>query len=214
MPHELDLDSWHRRHHFEFFKDYEQPFFNLCAEVDVTRLLEVTRAGQHSFFLACLYLSLEAANGIEPFRYRLRGNGVTVFDVIHGGSTILRQDQTFGFAYFDYEADFAVFHAAGSRILEQTAAAQGPLEDRPERDDLIHYSVIPWVSFSSFSHARRLPASDSTPKIVFGKHHDSGGAAKMPVSVEVHHALMDGLEMGQFFESFQSLLEDPAALTR
>jgi chloramphenicol O-acetyltransferase type A len=28
----------------------------------------------------------------------------------------------------------------------------------------------------------------------------------MPVSVEVHHALMDGLHVGRYFESFQSHL--------
>lgn len=210
MPHLLDIDNWHRRYHFEFFKNYQQPFFNLCAEVDVSALFETTQAPESaSFFLTSFYLSLKAANEIEPFRYRIREDSVLVYEVIHGGSTILRDDQSFGFAYFDYRPDFADFHAHGTEILARARRLSGALEDRPERDDLIHYSVIPWVRFTSFSHAHRLPVRDSVPKIVFGKHYDDNGARRMPISVEVHHALVDGLEVGRFFERYQALLHEP-----
>lgn len=213
MARRLDLESWPRRRHFEFFKDYQQPFFNLCAEVDVSRLHVASRAeGGPSFFLASLYLSLRAANEIEPFRYRIRGDTVVVHEPIHGGSTVLRRDQTFGFAYFDYRPAFAAFAARAADVLEAAGAMSGRLEPRPERDDLIHYSVIPWVRFTSFAHARRLPVADSIPKIVFGRHVQEAGARRMPVSVEVHHALMDGLHVGQFLDRFQSYLDDPEAL--
>jgi len=214
MPQPLDIDNWHRRHHFEFFKNYELPFFNLCADVDVSKLNEWSREqGGPSFFLASLYLSLRAANEIEPFRYRLSGDAVVVHEVIHGGSTVMRQDETFGFAYFDFGPSYDQFEVAGLEILAHARNASGPLEDRPERADLIHYSVIPWVHFTGFMHAQRLGAHDSIPKIAFGKHSDRVGSRMMPVSVEVHHALVDGLDVGRFYECFQSLLDDPTALT-
>jgi chloramphenicol O-acetyltransferase type A len=31
----------------------------------------------------------------------------------------------------------------------------------------------------------------------------------MPVSVEVHHALMDGLHVGRYFERLEGYLSDP-----
>lgn len=213
MPQPLDIDNWHRRHHFEFFKDYDLPFFNLCADVDVSNLYEWSKeAGGPSFFLASFYLSLRAANEIEPFRYRLSGDSVVVHDVIHGGSTILRQDETFGFAYFDFDPSYVQFEVGGLEILEQARTASGPLLDRPDRDDLIYYSVIPWVHFTGFTHAQKLGARDSIPKIVFGKHSEKAGARLMPVSVEVHHALMDGLDVGRFYGRFQELLDDSTAL--
>jgi chloramphenicol O-acetyltransferase type A len=67
--------------------------------------------------------------------------------------------------------------------------------------------VIPWVAFTSFAHARRHGTEDSVPKIVFGKRHERGGRHRMPVSVEVHHALVDGLHVGRFFEGFQERLD-------
>jgi chloramphenicol O-acetyltransferase len=33
----------------------------------------------------------------------------------------------------------------------------------------------------------------------------------MPVSIEVHHALVDGVHVGRFFERFQHHLDDVAA---
>jgi chloramphenicol O-acetyltransferase type A len=199
----LDLDAWPRREHFRFFLEYDQPFFNVCVDVDVSALLRRCRApGGPSFFLASLWLSLRAANEVEEFHYRIRGKEVVVHDVVHGGSTVLRDDGTFCFAYFDFAPDFETFARAAGKVLV-SARTEGSLDPRDDRDDLIHYSVIPWISFTSFSHARRRNPDDSTPKIVFGRYRGDSGAERMPVSVEVHHALMDGLHVGRFFERFQ-----------
>lgn len=213
MPQPLDIDNWPRRHHYEFFKDYEIPFFSLCAEVDVSKVYEWSRQkGGPSFFLGTFYLSLQAANEIEPFRYRIRDDAVVVHDRVDGGTTVLRKDETFGFAYFDFDPSYVRFEVEGRKVLQRTRTASGALLDRPERDDLIYYSIIPWVHFTSFTHARRLGRQDSIPKIVFGKHSARTDRRLMPVSVEVHHALMDGIDVGRFFERFQELLDDPRIL--
>ena len=210
MSHFLDIDSWNRRSHFEFFKDFEQPFFGLCTDVDVSVVYEKTRQQpSSSFFLTCLYCSLQASNEVEAFRYRLRDDKVLVHDVIHGSSTVLRTDGTFGFAYFDFSPDFGQFREDGSNSLSVARNETGELDPQPGKDDLIHYSVIPWVRFTGLLHARRIPAEESVPKIVFGKHHPRDGVRRMPISIEAHHALMDGLEVGAFLERFQELLNAP-----
>ncbi len=207
MPRELDLATWPRRPHFDFFRTFDQPFFNLCSEVDVTALVErCTGPGSPSFFLASLFLCLKAANEVEPMRYRLRGDRVIVHEVIHGGSTLLRPDETFAFGYFDFLPDFEAFAAAARPVIDEVRSGLPRLEPRPERDDLIHFSPIPWVSFTSFAHARRFERGDSVPKIVFGKHRADGSRRLMPVSVEVHHALADGLHVGRFLSRFEELL--------
>ena len=210
MPRYLDIDSWKRRSHFEFFKDFEQPFFGLCTDLDVSAVYEQTSQNQaSSFFLTCLYLSIKASNDIEAFRYRRRGDAVLVHDVIHGSSTVARDDETFGFAYFDYRPDFHRFMTEASKTLALARTQTGELDPRPDQDDLIHYSVIPWVRFTGLQHARRIPGDDSVPKIVFGKHSVSEGTRRMPISVEVHHSLMDALEVGKFLERYQELLDEP-----
>lgn len=212
-PREIDLATWKRRAHFDFFRGYELPFWNVTVESDVTRLLQRSTApGGPSFFLSTLHAALAAANAVEELRLRIRGGAggdqVIVHDRIHGGSTVLRPDETFAFAYFDFDPDFARFAERASDVLGEVRHRIGPLEPRPERDDLIHFSVLPWIAFTSFQHARRLQPADSVPKIVFGRHRDAGGRRLMPVSVEVHHALVDGLHVGRFFDRFQTLLDE------
>ena len=204
------MESWPRRQHFHFFKGYDNPFFNVCAGVDVTSLLRVVRSRDDvAFFLTYHYLALKAANETEPFRYRLRGDRVLVHDRLDAGTTILLEDERFAFCYFEYDVDFARFAAQSKAAVESLHAGDGRLEPRDDRDDLIHCSVLPWISFTSFSHARRVDRQDSVPKIVFGRYFEDGDRFRMPISVEVHHALMDGLHVGRYFERLESYLTDP-----
>ena len=209
----LDLEGWKRRQHFEFFRHYEKPWFNICADVDVTAL--VARCAEPdgpSFSLASFWLSLVAANEVEELRYRMRGEQVVVHEVIHGGTTVLMPDETFAFAYFEYQPTFPPFAEQGAAELERVKSGSGGLDPKTDRDDMIHYSVIPWISFTSFSHARIRTRDQSVPKIVFGKHRRDGDRRLMPVSVEVHHALVDGLHVGRFYQRFEELAGGAEAL--
>ena len=209
MSRYLDTETWSRRRLFEFFKDFDNPFFNICTSVDVTTLLSLTRAEDLSFFIAYHFLSMKAANEVEPFRYRLRGERVLVHDRIHAGTTLLLADESFTFVYFDYEADFEVFHARAHATVEKALAGAARLDEREGQDDLIHHSVIPWVTFTSISHARNWGRLDSVPKIAFGKYREDGERIRMPISVEAHHALMDGLHVGRYFEKLEGNFSDP-----
>ncbi|HET9233548.1 MAG TPA: chloramphenicol acetyltransferase [Candidatus Eisenbacteria bacterium] len=206
MPTYLDLESWPRREQFHFFREYDNPFFNVCVQMDVAALRQLPRE-RAPFFLTYHYLALKAANEVAPFRYRLRGDRVLVHDTIHIGTTILLDDgERFGFCYFDWDDDFSRFAAQGKAALDALRSSDGRLEPRKDRDDLIHGSVLPWISFTSFAHARKKDPEDSVPKIVFGKVFQD----RMPVSVEVHHALMDGVHVGRFLERLQGYFADPA----
>ncbi|HEY0385998.1 MAG TPA: chloramphenicol acetyltransferase [Pyrinomonadaceae bacterium] len=209
MPEYLDTETWPRRHLFRFFKDYEDPFFNICADVDITALLEFTRAQNFSFFVASHFLSIKTANEVEPFRYRLRGDRVLVHERIHAGATLLLADESFTFIYFDYGEDFGAFHRNAKAIIENARSEAPSLYARADRDDLIYHSIIPWVSFNSISHARDVKRQNSVPKVSFGKYREEGKRMKMPVSVEAHHALMDGLHVGRYFERLERYLASP-----
>src|SRR5215471_14834950 len=98
---ELDIANWARRTTYEFFKDFEDPFFNFTANIDVTVLYRFCKENSLSFSLAALYYSLVIANEIREFRIRLVDGRLVEFDRIHGTQTILNDDETFSFAYFE-----------------------------------------------------------------------------------------------------------------
>lgn len=199
----LDVASWARRQHFELFRGFETPFFSVCVELDVTVAWKLGRgAGSPSFYVLTLFHSLRAANETEPFRMRLREDRVWVHDSVRASATVLREDETFGFGIFPPAPTFTGFNAQA--IPEMARAKQPrPLEiPRPGEDDLVYHSSLPWMRFTAFTNALN-GGKDSVPRVVFGKCVERDERRLMPVAVEVHHALVDGLDVARYLERLQ-----------
>ncbi len=210
MPKYLDVGNWARREVFEFFRGFDKPYFNICARIDVTKLLEVLRLRPNTgVSLVYHYFALRIANDIEPFRYRLREGRVLVHDVIHGATTVLLPNESFTFAYFDYQENFENLLSGAERAVNEARSGALGFRPRENDDDMIHFTVLPWVSFTSFSHARNWAREDSVPKISFGKFFGENGRTFLPTSVEVHHALMDGLHVGRFLSRLEETMAAP-----
>ncbi len=208
----LDLSKWQRRAAFEHFRGFDIPWFNICTRVDVSRLKQAVKdSGVGSIWLAYHFIAIRLANDIEPFRYRLEGDRVRVHDNVHGSTTVLRDDESFGFATLEHQRDFARFSAQGSAAIATARQRGSPFEPDKHENATIHMTTLPWTHFSSYSNARRRGPHDSIPKIAFGRIAANGDCLWMPLSVEVHHALMDGLHVGRFIEGFEAVLQSPHA---
>jgi len=198
MFRKVNLDNYKRINTFNFYKNFEDPFFNITCNVDVTGLYEFCKKKKHSFFLATLHTCTKAANEIPELKQRIVGDEIREFECVHPGSTILKDDETFTFGYFNYQNEFENFHADG--INEITSRKNNSsLEPEVGRNDLIYFTTIPWVSFTQFKHARS-GQRESIPRIVVGKYFRQGERLLMPISIEVHHALVDGIHVGKFIE--------------
>lgn len=209
MAEYLDLANWSRRELFEFFIGYTNPYFNVCARVDVTKLVALVRNRPDvRISLALHYFALRVANEIEPFRYRLKDDNVFVYDVVNGGTTVLLPNESFAYAYFDYRPDFDKFVSEAGKAVDIVRTGSGPLKPTM-RDDVIYFTTLPWISFTSFAHARTKGRGDSVPRIVFGKFTKENERLMLPVSVEAHHALMDGLHVGRFLNRLEEALAEP-----
>ena len=205
----IDLATWPRREHFEFFTQFEEPFFGLVAEVDCTLAqAEAKRLGV-PFFLYYLYQALAAANAVEAFRLRIENGQVYRYDQVHASATIGRPDHTFGFSFLEFQPTLAEFVAGAQPEIAAVQAAGGlGLNERTGRPDVLHCSAIPWVRFTGLTHARSFKVPDSAPKISFGQVYADGPARRMAVSVNVHHALADGYHVGLFLEHLQQRLTE------
>lgn len=205
----LDIETWNRKEQYDFFRNFDNPYYNICVNVDVTTLLNYIKKLNLSFSLTTLYLSLKAANENEFMRYRIHGDKVIIHDVIHAGQTILNEDKTFSFCYFEHKNSYSEFEENAQKILSEHHSGPKKLRPATHEDNLIHYSSVPWISFNSISHARKFDQGISIPKIVFGRYFTELDKVKMPFSIEVHHALVDGYHVGEYLNYFQNLLNNP-----
>ncbi|MDC0230904.1 CatA-like O-acetyltransferase, partial [Aureispira] len=109
----IDIEKWKRKDQYEFFKSFDQPFFNVTANVDVSSLLTFTKKNKLPFFYCTLFVILKACNEIPEFRYRIYDNDVYDYHTINAGITILKDDNTFIYGSINYKPDLHefVFHA-------------------------------------------------------------------------------------------------------
>lgn len=203
----IDLDNWNRKEHFLFFSKFDEPFFGVTVKVDCTIAYQKAKEKGVSFFLYYLYRALKAANEVENFRYRIIENQPYDYATTNASPTINRPNGTFGFAYINYFENENKFYEYALQEIENVKKTSS-LMPSISGEDVIHFSAIPWIDFTSISHARNFSHPDSCPKISFGKMTENNGQKEMSVSIHVHHALMDGYHVGLFIEKFQSLLSE------
>ena len=141
MKHPIDLEHWNRKEHFLFFGSMDDPFFGLTTQIDVTSIYKEAKADHASFFLYSLHKIMTAVNEVEEFRYRIIDNIPVCFDRIHVGTTIGREDGTFGFGFFGYTPDRQLFLQNAQKEIERVQALTGLCKDREsDRQDLVRFS--------------------------------------------------------------------------
>lgn len=206
MKQKIDLSSWNRKEHFAFFNTFEEPYFGMTTQLNCENAYYKAKSLGVPFSTYYLHKTLVAVNENKPFRLRIEDNEVYEFSEIHGSPTVLRADKTFGFSQIDFDPDLNIFaqHAAlETARVEQTTG----LFTRDFSPNVIHFSAIPWISFTSISHARSFTLPDSCPKVSFGKMTiDATAKRSIPFSIHVHHALVDGHDVGIFVNRLQDLL--------
>lgn len=220
----VDLAAWPRRAAFEFFRTFERPVFDLCTRVDVAPLKAalVARAARQpagaakvGLSLACTWLALELANRHAPFRLRLRDDiaaPLVELAEVHGSTTVVRDDGAIGFAYLTRDADFGRFSAQARAAVDAVrhAPREAAWAPRTAEEALVYFTALPWVHFTSFTHARQPGLSDSIPRLAFGRAEPDGARLWLPLALQVHHALMDGLHAGRFVQDFEAACAEPS----
>lgn len=206
----IDMDSWPRRKHFELYSALDNPYFAVCADVELTAFYPFVKVRGYSVTVAITYVLARASNAIPQFRYRIRGDEVVEHELVHPSITVLTDEELFTFCTIAYTEGFPEFsERASARIAH--VREHPTLEDEPGQDDLLFMTSIPWVSFTSVVHPVPLDPPDSVPRLAWGKFFKDGEHLKMGLGVQAHHAVMDGLHAGRFYERVQEYLYAPAS---
>jgi len=204
----INTNTWKRKEHFDFFSKMYSPYFGIVSEVDCSLAYEFCKKNNISFFSYYLHKSMIAVNSIEELKYRIVDGEIHEFKTIDAGATIVREDETFGFIYVPFSEDFETFNF---ELQKEIIAVENSSGLRLNNDDikknLIRHSTIPWTSFSAILHPTNFTKDESVPKITFGKFSIRDDRKYLPVSVEAHHGLVDGLHLAKYFEEFQKQLD-------
>lgn len=204
----IDINNWERKEHYNYFKSLDYPHFNICANIDITEFYKFVKKERLPFFLSFLYNVMKTANSIKEFRYRIRNNEVIEHELVHPAFTIMTTKGVFSFCSTRYNNNFEEFILDSRNEIEKSKKIIN-IGNEPESDNLIYTTSIPWVSFTGITHPISKNPVDSIPRIAWGKYFEEFGKVKLPLSVQVHHALADGSHVGQYFRLIEEILQSP-----
>lgn len=203
----IDLKTWKRRRQYEFFREFEFPHMSLTAPVEITEFMHLAQSRNFSVFNAVLYAIMKTANNISEFRTRFGNEGIYEYDTVHPSFTVPIADDQFAFCKTAYCDDWESFDQA-CRLAKTEAEKQTEFKEiSSDEDHWIYLSCTPWLDFTA-GHHPVANAADCIPRIAWGKITNSDDHWTMPVNLQVHHALVDGLHMAKFYEMLEENLKD------
>lgn len=202
----IDMEQDPRREQFAYFRSLQNPTMGATVQVDVTEFLRRLEEKGYPFFLSFLYAVARAANQVPELRRRIEEDRVVEYDYCLPSCTVLKPDGAYAYCTLDTRLPFAEYLRQGRARLEE-AKVRGTLEETGESASEIFVSCLPWLSYTALVQPMGDPA-DSNLRLTWGKYTWNGGRATIPVTFLAHHALVDGLHMGQFFAALDQWLRD------
>ena len=204
---DIDLATWSRAGQFNLFKAYDRPHFATTARVDVTALMTLAKPRGVSPYRAFIHAIGAGIHAVPALKMRFSGDRVMEYDVISLSATVPRPGDSFGYCYIPWCEDWPRFDESCKAAIDETAKGADLGANTGERLDLAYLSCLPWLDFTALDNALPGP-DDCIPRFSWGKLVEGAdGRWSAAVAVQVHHALVDGLQVGQFFAAAQTCLD-------
>lgn len=208
---EIDVTTWKRRAPYECFSRYSNPVFSMTVRLDVTKIVEYSKRTDTSFFINFLFVVTKCLNNLEDFRIRIKDGKVVVYDVITPSYIVRNENGVIVTKQTEYNGDYKTFYNLASKDIQDAKNLLNQQKFNEEnKNDLFYTSCLPWVDFTSISNPYQVPDAGQTsiPRIAWGKYVEENGRLRMAFDISAHHALMDGYEMSQGFNSIQQAIDD------
>ena len=200
----IDLEAWPRAAQFRLFRTYQQPHYATTTRLNVTHLMSRKTDGI-SAYRGCLFAIGAGLHQVPELCMRFRGDQVVAHEMITLSMTVPTDKGSFGYAYVPFLADYRAFDEQAKSLIEAVAAGGILDANSGERDDLAYLSCMPWLDYTSINNALPGP-DDCIPRITWGKIVERDGRWEMAMTLEVHHALVDGAQVGAYFAAVQDAL--------
>jgi chloramphenicol O-acetyltransferase type A len=202
----VDMKSYKRKKHFEYFKGLAYPYVGVTVNADITELVHFVKENQLPFFLSMCYCVSRAANQIPEFRQRILNDQIIEYNSCQTSHTVSLADSTYCYCQLDSTCSFEEYIPYA--IKEQEKAKENPSIEESEDVSLGYFfiSTLPWISYTSLMNPVPVPA-DSNPRITWGKYFEQNERVLIPLTVLCHHALVDGLHISRFYELFHKQIQ-------
>lgn len=204
----IDMESWNRKEHFEYYMNTVRCSYSVVVNVDITMLRKKIKAIGVKDYITQIYVLSSVVNKCPEFRMSLDENGqLGCWDVVNPLYTVLHKEkETFSSIWTPYDGSFEKFYTSCiSDIDEFGTGAFSPKPNCP--GNIFTVSSVPWIDFSAFNINVFSEGTYLLPIFTIGKYIEDNGKILMPLAIQVHHAVCDGLHVGRFIEKVRAMVD-------
>lgn len=204
----INLDTFPRRKHFEYFSSMAFPYVGITADADITEMRNAQKEKGLPFFLSILYATGKAVKAVPELMMRIMDRNIIMLDEVITSHTVALEDGSYAYAEIRHGTALPQFLTEGNKATEEALKSKSLEDSNPI--ELVFVSSLPWVSFSSLIQPVPLSPPDSNPRITFGRYREEHGRILLPVSLLANHALVDGIHISAFFKAFEEAIAETA----
>lgn len=197
----VDMSRDPRREQFSYFSSLADPYVGVTCQVDITAMMERIRRGDAPFFLSFTYEILAAANAVPELRRRIEGEQVVEYGSCRCSCTVAKPDGAYSYCTLDGALPWEEFLKTGREALE-AAKNGGTMAEEEGHDEFFFVSCVPWLRYTDMVQPVPSPAY-SNVRLSWGKWTEENGRTTLPVTILAHHALVDGIHIGRFYEELE-----------
>lgn len=212
---EIDLETWPRREHFQYYRNTVICGYSLTARVDVTEALAFARKTGKRFYGCILYAAARAVNEMDEMRMMVTPEGTPgIWETVHPSFTVFHEDdKTFSDLWTEYAPDFPSFYRGFAQTLARYGDCRG-IKGRPGQPaNFFCASCVPWLDYTGYAtHSAGAPAL--FPILTFGQYAREGERYVLPATLTISHAAADGYhasilfqKLGENFQAFEEMAD-------
>ena len=206
MDRYIDVETWPRKDAYRLFSRGYLPYFSVTTPLDVTELRRFTKKEGLSFYRAMVYIVSKAMNELEPFRLRIRKDGIAVCETVSPSYTTAGRDGSFGISDVEYLPGETMVDFC-RRALEKEASQREQMVVQDDvRDDLIFISSVPWFVTTSVLQEQPTNPDDSFPRVLWDRVHEEKGRQLVNFTAQLNHRLLDGSHVRDLLLRMEELM--------
>ena len=202
----IDLSEWNRGELFQFYIDKMRIVMSLTVDIDVANLKAFSEKNKIAFYPLMLWVISKVINAHDEFKYSWDQDGNLIrWDYVSPSYTDFHsEDESFTKMVSEYSDDLFEFCSRVTADRERYKNARAVLENQPL--NFFDVSCLPWVRYRHFDVHVFDEGKFLAPVVTWGKYEQVHDKLMMPLTMNIHHAVVDGFHLSRFFNEVQELI--------
>ena len=199
MKTEINPQESSRAEAFSMWMSSPQPMVTLVKTFNVSRLRKISRKTGIKFTVLLCWSICKAASSIEEFFLLPEPGHLYRFDKLAVNVVVLNEKGGITLCDVPYSEDISQFNAD---FLEVTSLAAKTCKSTSQEDAMIiGTSALPHTELDCI--VNQYSGRWNNPFLVWGKYRKGLYKTTLPISLQFHHAQMDGMQACRFLNNLQ-----------